>query len=284
MPRFCCVRRLLSQISLPLTILTLSLTPVSQANAIPFTYTFTTPYWTRSHWPTEFGDGLSFTLTLDNGSSTNANQSYNFSDIVALSAQAQGGTFVLNLSEAEIPTLATHVDSLVSPITTDSNGIATYAMQAPIPGSDTGRIFAADGREGNGRLILQLGQWGTDGGFLPVWIYVEEPYLVDASLEAPFDPSTGSYSQLSLVAQPQATPTSVPEPAEIALVGVALAALGLLKLKGRRAGRRPPWCRSLRSWRASRTSPESWRSPSNSSANGESLNVVEEMLLTSRSR
>src|SRR5262245_22216889 len=82
-------------IALALAILN-STTP---ADAVIYTYAVDVNSYMTNTNPSLFGTGLQSTVSLDNGNSTNLNQTYTYAQIVNGSTVSVGGTFAMTQAE-----------------------------------------------------------------------------------------------------------------------------------------------------------------------------------------
>jgi hypothetical protein len=123
------------------------LTHSSLATAIPFTYQVAEKYY-RNDNPAIFGTAALVNITVDNGNSTNLNQTYTWGDITAASVSTVGGTFTHAWTNPMSG--GPLINDLFS---VDANGIATLADWN---NTAYNSYFVSDSRGVDG-VFLQLG-------------------------------------------------------------------------------------------------------------------------------
>ena len=129
------------------------------SHASNFTYNFTADWSGVSQYYANFGTGLDFSITVDNGHDTTVNQSYQFSEITGFAANAIGGTWSLSSGRM------TYLDN-VAFIKTDANGTPTLLLGNQ--NGQSGYVSFAYFNDG-----FQLGQNGNISGttYYPISVH-----------------------------------------------------------------------------------------------------------------
>lgn len=175
----------------------------ASAHALPFVYQVTQGWDTTSN-ASLFGTAAELFITVDNGSSTNVNQSYTWLDITGVRFATVGGTF-------------DH----------DSAG-NSFALQPNVA------VLTTDGT-GWGTLDIDHGS-GADPAYYGTYFPAGSATLGGNTYPAINYAVSGEYAQFSIYgahwiagAIPVPAPP-VPEPAALALIAVGLAGLGIRRL------------------------------------------------------
>lgn len=183
----------------------------SAAQAVPFTFEFNIPNWTDTNNVALYGTHGILDVTLDNGSSSILNQTYLNSEITNISLNAVGGTVSRSWTGAEGTGAASE-----SYISTDGSGIPTLDLLAIPPNQTSTHYFFFDSP-----FSFQLGVINTDGGFTTFFIDDFQTFAETV----PFDPNVNEFLGFSVIGQQ----INVPEPATLALLGLAFAGIGLAR-------------------------------------------------------
>lgn len=197
---------------------------VSEANATPFTFDFTSPAWTYNFAPAEFGTAINLSITVDNGGASSASQAFRFSEITSIGVSAIGGTWTDTFTSG-----FTTIDGTMDAITTDASSLASLALSIP-NGNGVGRIWME-----LGDIQFQIGQiTPSSGGYTPLLVTDTSNYLQAVLQEGtilmgalqggsgaknPPPPTTGGGSN------------NIPEPSSIALLGLGLMGFALARQK-----------------------------------------------------
>jgi len=179
------------------------------AQAAPFTFEFDMPAWTFTQDASIFGSSAVLDLTFDNGAVTDLNQTYLNSDVTSVSITAVGGTFSDTWTPFTSNNFFTGLPG-ISFVSTDASGIATLDLLADPVGGNSINAFNDAGR-------FQLGIITPTGG-LTTFAVLDANFV--AGILAP--QADGAFTGLKLTS----TPTAVPEPGTLALMGLGIAGLG----------------------------------------------------------
>jgi len=189
----------------------LGLTPA--AHAAPFTFEFNIPTWTQTDNSALFGTHGVLDVTLDNGSSSVLNQTYLNSEITKISLSTAGGTFSRSWTGADGTDLGTGAAS-ASYISTDGSGTPTLDLLA------AQNTIVYDFFDSQFRL--QLGIIRPSGGFT-TFVIIDRNVNTPSAFTSPVDPNVNESLGFSVIGEQ----INVPEPATLALLGVAFAGIGL---------------------------------------------------------
>lgn len=204
---------------------------LNKASATPFTFDFTSPAWTYNFSPLEFGSALSLSITVDNGGSSSANQSYNFSNITSVAVNAIGGSLSTTFDSSSDFFVATN--GVIDAITTDASSLGTLALSIP-DGNSAGRLYM---QEGN--LQFQIGQMNVPGygGWTPLLItdtanYLQAAYQEEINLTGPVQGQVQQTNPVPVEPPPTGNGTNnIPEPSSVALLGLGLLGFSLTRRK-----------------------------------------------------
>ncbi len=199
------------------------------SHASNFTYHFSADWTGTSQYYTNFGTGLNFDITVDNGNDTTVNQSYQFSDITSFAANTIGGNWSLSSGHM------TYIDN-VAFIETDANGTPTLLLGNQ--NSQTGYVSFSQFSDG-----FQLGQNGTNTtNYYPINVHRSYYNHQEYALVSNYNVATNSFDSAvnilgtgpGLIASPVPSP-----PAYMLMITGLVGFFGLLSRRRAKSNSKP---------------------------------------------